>query len=78
MRWLEKKIDFREILLTENQRFFCTLFGATFTLILNLLFDLAFFCIFVKYLYLNLAKISIETNTFTKNYILNFIKSLKT
>ena len=52
---------------TENQRFFCILFGATFTLTLNLLLDLVFLCIFVNILYLNLAKISIKTNTFTKN-----------
>jgi|GEM_PF-90566 len=61
----------------ENQRFFCTLFGATFTLILNLFWDLIFLRIFVNVSYLNLPYFSIKTNTFTKSCRLNFINSLK-
>lgn len=54
--------------MVKNQRFFCILFGATFTLTLNLLLDFMFLCIFLNIWYLNLAKIPIETNTFAKNY----------
>lgn len=58
--WLPESVP------AENQRFFCTLLGAVFTLILNLLPILVFFCIFLNNLYLNLAKSSPETDTFTK------------
>ncbi len=49
MSEVSKKKDFQEISLSENQYFFCTLFGATFTLTLNLFCDLLFLRILYQY-----------------------------